>query len=152
MGKRGPKVETRAKMRNMGVSSGLAVFREITEMTSRRLMIVALSMGLGLGLGSGLFARPAFADPNYLEEAITETRAAIDAGKQLQAGSFVEHAEDAIDRARSAVWQTPVDPIRKGIKYLRKAVKLAKGTSYDKRVAKATEQAELALQQFESVK
>ncbi len=135
-------------MRNMGVSSGLADLREIEEMTLRRLTIVALSMGLGVGL----FAGPACADPNYLEEAITETRAAIDAGKQLQAGSFVEHAEDAIDHARSAVWQTPVDPIRKGMKYLRKAVKLAKGTSYDKRISKATDQAELALQQFESVK
>ncbi|HEY8163650.1 MAG: small metal-binding protein SmbP [Methylocystis sp.] len=115
-------------------------------MLSRRLMIIGLSMGLGA------FARPAFADPNYLEEAIAETREAIAAGKQLQAGSFVEHADEAIDRARSAVWQTPVDPIRKGIKFLRKAVKLAKGTSYDKRIAKATEQAELALEQFEAVK
>lgn len=117
-------------------------------MMSRRLMIAVLSMGLGLGV----LARPAHADPNYLEEAIAETQAAIDAGKQLQASSFVEHADDAIDRARSAVWQTPVDPIRKGIKYLRKAVKLAKGTSSDKRLAKATEQAELALQQLQSVK
>ncbi len=113
---------------------------------TRGLKIVALSIGLGM------FATSAFADPNYLEEAIGETRAAIDAGKQLQAGSFVEHAEDAIDYARSAVWQTPVDPIRKGIKYLRKAVKLAKGTSYDKRISKATDQAELALEQFQSVK
>lgn len=117
-------------------------------MMSRRLMIAVLSMGLGLGV----LARPAAADPNYLEEAIAETQAAIEAGKQLQAGSFVEHAEDAIDRARSAVWQTPVDPIRKGIKYLRKAVKLSKGTSSDKRLDKATEQAELALQQLQSVK
>ncbi len=117
-------------------------------MMSRRLLFVALSMGLGLAA----FAGPVHADPNYLEEAVKETREAIDAGRQLQAGSFVELAEDAIDYARSAVWQTPVDPIRKGIKYLRKAVKLAKGTSYDKRIVKATEQAELALQQFESVK
>ncbi len=115
-------------------------------MLSRGLMIIGLSMGLGV------FAQPASADPNYLEEAIAETREAIAAGKELQAGSFVEHADDAIDRARSAVWQTPVDPIRKGIKYLRKAVKLAKGTSYDKRIMKATEQAELALEQFEAVK
>jgi len=105
-----------------------------------------------MGLGLGGLARPAFADPNYLDEAIAETREAIAAGKQMEAASFVEHADDAIDHARSAVWQTPVDPIRKGIKYLRKAVKLAKGTSYDKRIVRATEQAELALQQFESVK
>jgi hypothetical protein len=115
-------------------------------MFSRWLMIVALSMSLGA------FARPACADPNYLEEAVAETKEAIAAGKQLQPGSFVEHADDAIDRARSAVWQTPVDPIRKGIKFLRKAVKLAKGTSSDKRITKATEQAELALEQFEAVK
>jgi hypothetical protein len=95
---------------------------------------------------------PAWADPNYLEEAIAETKEAIAAGQQLEAASFVEHADDAIDHARSAVWQTPVEPIRKGIKYLRKAVKLAKGTSYDKRVVKATEQAQLALEQFQSVK
>jgi hypothetical protein len=117
-------------------------------MMSRRFMILAVSLTLGLGA----LARPALAEDNYLEQAITETKAAIEAGKQLEASSFVEHADDAIDRARSAVWQTPVDPIRKGIKYLRKAVKLAKGTSQDKRIAKATEQAELALQQFQSVK
>lgn len=116
-------------------------------MISRRFMILSVCMALGFGS----FARPAWAQENYLEQAITETRAAIDAGKQLESSSFVEHASDAIDRARSAVWQTPVDPIRKGIKYLRKAVKLAKGTSLDKRINKATEQAELALQQFESV-
>ncbi len=117
-------------------------------MASRNLKIFAL----GLGICFGFLQQPAFADPHYLEEAIAETRAAIEAGKELQASSFVEHADDAIDRARSAVWQTPVDPIRKGIKLLRKAVKLAKGTSNDKRIVKATEQAQLALQQFESAK
>jgi hypothetical protein len=118
-------------------------------MMSRRLLIIALSMGLGLG---ALAPLPALADPNYLEEAIAETKEAIAAGKQLQAGSFVEHADDAYDHARSAVWQNPVDPIRKAIKLLKKAVKLARGTSQDKRIVKATEQAELALQQLESVK
>lgn len=117
-------------------------------MISRRLLILTL----GIGLGLGAMARPAVADPNYLREAISETREAIAAGKAMQASSFVEHADDAIDYARSAVWQYPVDPIRKGIKLLRKAVKLAKGTSLDKRIAKATEQAQLALEQFESVK
>lgn len=117
-------------------------------MTTRR-----MGFALAIGFCLGAFAPTAvLADPNYLEEAISETREAIAAGKQLQAGSFVEHADGAIDRARSAVWQTPVDPIRKGIKLLRKAVKLAKGTSQDKRIIKATEQAELALQEFESVK
>ncbi|KAF2991078.1 small metal-binding protein SmbP [Methylocystis sp. MJC1] len=115
-------------------------------MLSRWLTIIALSMGIGV------FAQPAVADPAYLEDAIAETKEAIAAGKQLQAGSFVEHADEAIDRARSAVWQTPVDEIRKGIKLMRKAVKLAKGTNSDKRIAKATEQAELALEQFEAVK
>ena len=117
-------------------------------MISRRLLIFALTTALGLGA----FAFPAAADPNYLQQAISETQEAIAAGKQLQAASFVEHADDAIDYARSAVWQTPVDPIRKGIKILRKAIKLAKGTSADKRIAKATEQAQLALEQFQSVK
>lgn len=117
-------------------------------MISRRLLILAL----GMGLGAGVLAGPAAADPNYLEKAISETQEAIDAGKAGQSSSFVEHADDAFDYARSAVWQTPVDPIRKGIKYLRKAVKLAKGTNSDKRIAKATEQAQLALEQFQSVK
>ncbi|WP_281804592.1 small metal-binding protein SmbP [Methylocystis echinoides] len=117
-------------------------------MMSRRWMILAVGLTLGLGALGG----PALAEDNYLQQAIAETTAAIEAGKQGEASSFVEHADDAIDRARSAVWGTPVDPIRKGIKYLRKAVKLAKGTSLDKRIAKATEQAELALQQFQSVK
>lgn len=117
-------------------------------MISRRLTILAVCLGLGLGA----FARPALADPNYLEQAISETKEAIAAGKQNEAASFVEHVDDAYDHARSAVWQTPVDPIRKGIKFLRKAVKLAKGTNSDKRIAKAVEQAELALEQFEAVK
>jgi hypothetical protein len=115
---------------------------------SRRIIIAALAMGLCLGA----LARPAIAGPDYLGQAIADTKEAIAAGKELQAGSFVEHADDAVDHARSAVWQTPVDSIRKGIKLLRKAVKLAKGTSSDKRIAKATEQAELALEQFEAVK
>jgi hypothetical protein len=117
-------------------------------MMSRRSMIFSVSMALGLAF----LAPTARAQDDYLAQAISETRAAIDAGKQLESSSLVEHAVVAIDRARSAVWQTPVDPIRKGIKSLRKAVKLAKGTSLDKRIMKATEQAELALQQFESVK
>lgn len=114
----------------------------------RRLFVLALGMALGLGA----LASPASADPNYLQQAISETREAIAAGKSLQSSSFVEHAVEAIDNARSAVWRNPVDPIRKGIKHLRKAVKLAKGTSYDKRIAKATEQAQLALEEFETVK
>ncbi len=117
-------------------------------MISRRSTILALCVGLGLGA----LARPAFADPNYLDQAISDTKEAIAAGKQMEAASFVEHIDDAYDHARSAVWQTPVDPIRKGIKYLRKAAKLARGTSLDKRIDKATEQAELALEQFQSVK
>jgi hypothetical protein len=128
---------------------GLSFFPwEAVGMMSRRLTVLVLGMGLAVAA----VARPAYADPKYLEEAIAETQEAIAAGKQLEAASFVEHADDAIDHARSAVWQTPVDPIRKGIKFLRKAVKLAKGTSYDKRIIKATEQAELALEQFQSVK
>jgi hypothetical protein len=113
------------------------------------MMIFALGMGIALG---ALSAPPAFAEPNYLDDAIAETREAIAAGKRLEAGSFVEHAEDAIDRARSAVWQTPTEAIRRGIKLLRKSVKTAKGTSSEKRIVKATEQAELALQQLESAK
>ena len=58
-----------------------------------------------------------------LAELPTTTREAIAAGKSLQSSSFVEHAVEAIDNARSAVWRNPVDPIRKGIKHLRKAVK-----------------------------
>lgn len=117
-------------------------------MISRRLLILAL----GMGLGAGVLARPAAADPNYLQKAISATQEAIAAGKAQQASSFVEHVDDAYDYARSAVWQTPVDPIRKGIKFLRKAVKFAKGTNSEKRIAKATEQAQFALEQFESVK
>jgi|GEM_PF-3393969 len=120
---------------------------EEKKMISRRLMII-----LTLTAGLGAAPHAAFAQQQYLESAISETKEAIEAGKQNLAGSFVEHAVQAVDNARSAVWQNPVDPIRKGIKALRKAVKLAKGTSSDKRIAKATEQAEIALGQFESAR
>ncbi len=114
-------------------------------MISRRL-IFTLALGAGFSAVAPQFA---CAEQQYLEEAIAETKAAIDAGKQSLAASFVEHIDVAFDRARSAVWQNPTDSIRKGIKALRKASKLAKGTSSDKSIAKATEQAELALKLFE---
>lgn len=67
------------------------------------------------------------AEQLYLEQAISETAEAIEAGKASEAASLIEHADRAFDRARSAVWQNPVDHIRQGIKFLRKAVKVAKG-------------------------
>jgi len=115
-------------------------------MISRRLMIAAL------GLGLTAFAPQIAHAEQYLEDAIAETREAIAAGKQGEPGSFAEHVTQAIDRARSAVWINPVDPIRKGIKTLRKAYKIARGTSSDRRLDKATALAESALAQFEAVK
>ncbi|PPD44759.1 MAG: hypothetical protein CTY15_06025 [Methylocystis sp.] len=118
-------------------------------MISRRVIFV-LALGAGL---AALGPQVACAQQQqYLEEAIAETKEAIAAGKQSLSSSFVEHVDVAYDRARSAVWQNPVESIRKGIKALRKATKLAKGTNSEKRMAKATEQAEFALQQFESAR
>jgi hypothetical protein len=121
--------------------------QEERSMISRRLTLI-----LALGAALGGLPTAGYAEQQYLEQAIAETREAIEAGKQSLSASFVEHVDVAYDRARSAVWQNPVDPIRKGIKALRKAAKLAKGTNSDKRIAKATEQAEIALQQFESAR
>lgn len=116
-------------------------------MISRRQMIAALCLSLG-AIAAPQFAR---AEENEMEQAIAETREAISAGKQGQAASFVEHADQAIYLARAAVWRNPTDNIRRGIKDLRKAVKTAKGTSLDKKLARAVAYAESALGHFETV-
>lgn len=117
-------------------------------MISRRTMIAASSLGLGLGFVAA--PRLARAEQKFLDEAIAETKEAIEAGKQSQSASFTDHATRALERARSAVWQNPTDNIRNGIKALRKAIKLAKGTSSEAKLAKAVEQATLALSALES--
>ncbi len=116
-------------------------------MISRRSIIASLGVTLVLG------ARSSFAaEQQYLNEAIAETKEAIAAGKQLLPDSLVEHATEAVDLARSAVWQNPTDHIRKGIRHLRKSIKLAKGTSLQARVVKATREAEVALTHLEAAK
>jgi len=92
------------------------------------------------------------AEQLYLEQAISESTEAIEAGKASEAASLIEHADRAFDRARSAVWQNPVDHIRQGIKFLRKAVKVAKGTNSEKRISKAIEYIEIAKSHFEAAR
>ena len=92
------------------------------------------------------------AEQPYLEQAISETAEAIEAGKASEAASMIEHADSAFDRARSAVWQNPVDHIRQGMKFLRKAVKVAKGTNSEKRIAKAIDYIETAKSHFEAAR
>ena len=92
------------------------------------------------------------AEQQYLEQAISETTEAIEAGKASEAASLIEHADRAFDRARSAVWQNPVDHIRQGMKFLRKAVKVAKGTNSEKRISRAVEYIETAKSHFEAAR
>ncbi len=92
------------------------------------------------------------AEQPYLEQAISESAEAIEAGKASEAASMIEHADSAFDRARSAVWQNPVDHIRQGMKFLRKAVKVAKGTNSEKRIAKAIDYIETAKSHFEAAR
>lgn len=92
------------------------------------------------------------AEQQYLEQAISETTEAIEAGKASEAASMIEHADRAFDRARSAVWQNPVDHIRQGMKFLRKAVKVAKGTNSEKRISRAVEYIETAKSHFEAAR
>ena len=113
-------------------------------MISRRLGIAILAAGLCFS------AAPAGATGQFLQQAMDETKEAIEAGKQAQSSSFIEHATEAVSHARDAVWQQPVEHIRQGIKSLRKAIKMAKGTSSDKRLSKATDLAQNALTHFEA--
>ncbi len=116
-------------------------------MPSRRSTIAALA------LGALLVAVPQTSwavEQEYLEQAISETKEAIAAGRQSLPASLVEHATEAVSLARSAVWQNPTDHIRQGIRHLRKAIKNAKGTSSERRVTKATREAEIALTHLEA--
>ncbi len=116
-----------------------------------RRLTTAIFLGLGLALLLG--PQASFAgEQQYLDKAIAETNEAIAAGKQSLPDSLVEHATEAVDLARSAVWQNPTDHIRQGIKHLRKSIRLAKGTSLQPRVAKATREAEIALTHLEAAK
>ena len=120
------------------------------------MMFRSLSIPLAtfvLSLSPGLCAAPAVAaEQVYLEQAIGEANEAIQAGKALEPGSLIEHIDRSYDRARSAVWQNPTDHIRQGIKLLRKASKVAKGTSSPARMTKAVGYVEGAKSHFESAR
>ena len=117
-------------------------------MKSYRLILAIFGAIYSLALTPEL----AFAEQQYLEQAISETSEAIEAGKASEGASLIEHADRAFDRARSAVWQNPVDHIRQGMKFLRKAVKVAKGTNSDKRINRAIEYMETAKTHFEAAR
>jgi hypothetical protein len=112
---------------------------------------IALAIGVGLFFGAAVTDSRA-ADQPYLEQAISETGEAITAGKAQESASMIEHADRAFDRARSAVWRNPIDHIRQGIKFLRKAVKVAKGTSSPARITKALGFLETAKTHFEAAR
>jgi hypothetical protein len=111
---------------------------------------ILLAMGVGLFFGAAVVESRA--EQPYLEQAISETGEAITAGKAQESASMIEHADRAFDRARSAVWRNPVDHIRQGIKSLRKAVKVAKGTNSPARITKALGFLETAKTHFEAAR
>jgi hypothetical protein len=117
-------------------------------MVLRKFILLAMGVGLFFGAAVG----ESRAEQPYLEQAISETGEAITAGKAQESASMIEHADRAFDRARSAVWRNPVDHIRQGIKSLRKAVKVAKGTNSPARITKALGFLETAKTHFEAAR
>jgi len=117
-------------------------------MVLRKFILLAIGVGLFFGAASG----ESRAEQPYLEQAISETGEAITAGKAQESASMIEHADRAFDRARSAVWRNPVDHIRQGIKSLRKAVKVAKGSNSPARITKALGFLETAKTHFEAAR
>jgi len=117
-------------------------------MVLRKFILLAIGVGLFFGAASG----ESRAEQPYLEQAISETGEAITAGKAQESASMIEHADRAFDRARRAVWRNPVDHIRQGIKSLRKAVKVAKGTNSPARITKALGFLETAKTHFEAAR
>ena len=115
----------------------------------RKFILLALGVGLFFGVA---VAESRAAEQPYLEQAISETNEAIVAGKAQESASMIEHADRAFDRARSAVWQNPTDHIRQGIKLLRKASKVAKGTNSPTRITKAVGFVESAKSHFEAAR
>jgi hypothetical protein len=118
-------------------------------MTTRRLMIALL------GLGFALFVTPriALAASQHLEQAIAETQKAIHEGKEAHhASSLVQHSDNAIDHAMQALKEQPNSHIKSGIRHLRKAIKVAKGTHSARRLTAGVKHAEKALSEFNAAK
>ncbi len=120
-------------------------------MIFRNLSLLSLVFA-GLLLSFGMRTSATAAEQAYLEQAISEANEAIQAGKAQEPGSLIEHIDQSYDRARSAVWQNPTDHIRQGIKLLRKASKVAKGTNSPARMAKAVGYVEGARTHFEAAR
>ena len=118
-------------------------------MISRKFFVAAAGFIVGLGLS---VIPAASAEQVYLEQAISEANEAIQAGNAQESASLIEHIDQSYDRARSAVWQNPTDHIRQGIKLLRKASKVAKGTNSPTRINKAVGFVESAKSHFEAAR
>lgn len=118
-------------------------------MITRRLTIALMGFGLAL------FAAPqvVLAANEHLEQAISETKKAIEYGEEPHhASSFIEHVENAIGHAESAQKQEPSLHIERGIKHLRSAKKIAYDTHSTRRLKAAAKHAKKALSEFEAVK
>jgi hypothetical protein len=118
-------------------------------MISRKFFVAAAGLIVGLGLS---VIPAASAEQVYLEQAISEANEAIQAGNAQEPASLIEHIDQSYDRARSAVWLNPTDHIRQGIKLLRKASKVAKGTNSPTRITKAVGFVESAKSHFEAAR
>jgi hypothetical protein len=116
-------------------------------MKSRRLFVAMLGLALSFIGSSAVFAHE-----HHLMQAISETKEAIVAGKQVLPSSLVEHAVEAVDHARAAQKQHPGKHVAAGVKHLQKAIKTAKGTHSSHRVAIATRHAEAALAHLEEAR
>ncbi|MCX7898763.1 MAG: small metal-binding protein SmbP [Methylocystis sp.] len=121
---------------------------EETNMLTRRLMVALVASALGLTVAP----RMAQAQDTHLEQAITETKEAIQEGKQDLPASLVEHAVNAIDHVRAAQKEKQSEHLKSGVTHLKKAIKWAKHTHSSRRVAKAVKEAETALTHLEAAK
>ncbi|KAF0135396.1 MAG: hypothetical protein FD148_708 [Methylocystaceae bacterium] len=101
-------------------------------MLTRRLMVALVASALGLAVAP----RMALAQASHLEQAIAETKDAV----------------NALDHANAAQKEKPSEHIKTGVTHLKRAIKTAKHTHSSRRVARAVKHAETALTHFEAAK
>ena len=115
-------------------------------MIARGLMIAVVTGGLALVLTPV----DSWAKAHNLDQAITHTKKAIQAGKQNNTTAFVRHAEEAIDSASMSEQKKQNPLIMHGVTQLQKAVDAAQGNN--RNVSAAVKRAETALGNFETAK
>ncbi len=115
-------------------------------MVARGLMIAVVTGSIAFVLAPDR----SLAQANNLQQAISHTRKAIQAGKQNNKAAFVQHADEAIDSATMAEQNNQNSTIKHGVTQLQKAVQAAQGSN--RNVSAAVKRAETALGNFEAAK